>query len=242
MKARSPSKRDGRGIEEEIEMVRRLEGTGRYRILRKLQPRSIADAPRSSFPLRGVIVDTETTGLNARKDEIIEIGMVAFSFDEAGNIGDVTDVCGGLQQPSVAISADITRLTSITDAMVAGQTIDVARAQALIEPADLIIAHNAGFDRPFCETSPGLSRRRHGLVRSPRLTGRRGVSKERSLATLSGRQATSMTDTARSTTASHCSRSWPRTDRSKAPHPLPNSSPRAGTRGSASLPSIVPSR
>jgi len=35
--------------------------------------------------------------------------------------------------------------------MVAGQVIDVARLKSLIEPVDLIIAHNAGFDRPFCE-------------------------------------------------------------------------------------------
>ena len=152
VKAQSPYTHDVRGLADEIEMVCRLEETGRYRVLRKLEPRAIADAPRPGFPLRGVIVDTETTGLNARKDEIIEIGIVAFSFDAAGNIGDVTGVYGGLQQPSVAIPADITRLTGITDAMVAGQTIDIARVQALIEPADLIIAHNAGFDRPFCET------------------------------------------------------------------------------------------
>jgi len=30
--------------------------------------------------------------------------------------------------------------------------VPIARVQALIEPADLIIAHNAGFDRPLCET------------------------------------------------------------------------------------------
>ncbi|WP_256380892.1 exonuclease domain-containing protein, partial [Shinella sp. GWS1] len=75
------------GAQDEIDMVRRLEETGRYRVLRKLEARTIADAPRPGFPLRGVIVDTETTGLNARKDEIIEIGIVVFSFDEAGNIG-----------------------------------------------------------------------------------------------------------------------------------------------------------
>ena len=127
VKAQSPYTHDVRGLADEIEMVCRLEETGRYRVLRKLEPRAIADAPRPGFPLRGVIVDTETTGLNARKDEIIEIGIVAFSFDAAGNIGDVTGVYGGLQQPSVAIPADITRLTGITDAMVAGQTIDIAR-------------------------------------------------------------------------------------------------------------------
>jgi DNA polymerase-3 subunit epsilon len=157
-KVQSPSAHDVRGIADEIEMVRRLEETGRYRVLRKLEARAIADAPRPGFPLQGVVVDTETTGLNARKDEIIEIGIVAFSFDEVGNIGDVTGVYGGLQQPSVAIPADITRLTGITDAMVAGQKIDIAQVKALIEPADLIIAHNAGFDRPFCETfSPAFS-------------------------------------------------------------------------------------
>lgn len=151
-KAQFPCTHDVQGIADEIEMVRRLEETGRYRVLRKLDPRSIADVPRPGFPLRGVIVDTETTGLSARKDEIIEIGIVAFSFGATGNIGDITGVYGGLQQPNVAIPADITRLTGITDAMVAGQMIDIARVQALIEPADLIIAHNASFDRPFCET------------------------------------------------------------------------------------------
>ncbi len=132
-------------------MVDRLVETGRYRILKKLEPRTVAAMPRAGFPLRGVILDTETTGLSHRKDEIIEIGVIAFSFDHDGNIGDVTGVYGGMQQPTVTIPPEITKLTGITDTMVAGQEIDLAALKALIEPADLIIAHNAGFDRPFCE-------------------------------------------------------------------------------------------
>ncbi|GLS34891.1 hypothetical protein GCM10010869_04790 [Mesorhizobium tianshanense] len=66
-------------------------------------------------------------------------------------IGDVVGVFSALRQPSGSIPAEITRLTGITDEMVAGQTIDLVALDALIEPADLIIAHNAGFDRPFCE-------------------------------------------------------------------------------------------
>ncbi|MBB4116404.1 DNA polymerase-3 subunit epsilon [Rhizobium sp. BK226] len=135
----------------EEDMVRYLSETGRYRILRKLVPRAIAPFPRPEYSLKGIILDTETTGLNARKDEIIEIGVIAFTFDATGNIGDVTGVYGGLQQPSVSIPSDITRLTGITNEMVAGQSIDIAALKALIEPADLLIAHNAGFDRPFCE-------------------------------------------------------------------------------------------
>lgn len=146
-----PAKSGARSVQNEIEMVRQLEETGRYRVLRKLEPRVVVAAARPFFPLRGVIVDTETTGLNARKDEIIEIGIVAFSFDETGAIGDVTGFYGGLQQPSATIPNEITRLTGITDDMVAGQMIDVPQLRALVDPADLIIAHNASFDRPFCE-------------------------------------------------------------------------------------------
>ena len=140
----------------EEDMVKHLSETGRYRILTKLVPRAVAPFPRPEFPLKGIILDTETTGLNARKDEIIEIGVIAFTFDAAGLIGDVTGVYGGLQQPRLSIPSEITRLTGITDEMVAGQSIDMAALQVLIEPADVLIAHNAGFDRPFCEAFSDL--------------------------------------------------------------------------------------
>ncbi|HCJ72960.1 3'-5' exonuclease [Rhizobium pusense] len=128
-----------------------LESTGNYRVLRKLMPRQVVERPRPEFSRRGVILDTETTGLNHRTDEIIEIGVIAFRFDDQGVIGDVTGIYGGLRQPNVAIPAEITRLTGITDDMVAGQAIDMERLASLVGDADLIIAHNAGFDRPFCE-------------------------------------------------------------------------------------------
>ncbi|MBW9114751.1 3'-5' exonuclease [Rhizobium cauense] len=143
---------------DEAEMVSHLVATGRYRILKKLERREIAQSIRSHFPLRGVILDTETTGLSPRRDEIIEVGIIAFTFDEQGAIGDVIGVYGGLQQPSASIPAEITRLTGITDEMVAAQVIDIGAVRSLIEPADLIIAHNASFDRPFCEAfSPVFS-------------------------------------------------------------------------------------
>jgi DNA polymerase-3 subunit epsilon len=135
----------------EDDMVRHLSQTGRYRVLKKLEPRTVATIVRPEYPRKGIILDTETTGLSARKDEIIEIGAIAFTFDDAGRIGDVTGIYGGLRQPSVSILPEITKLTCITDEMVAGQSIDLTALQALVEPADLVIAHNAGFDRPFCE-------------------------------------------------------------------------------------------
>ncbi len=143
-------RRSDRELDDEA-MVRHLEKSGNYRVLRRLVPRAIVSRPRPGFPRLGVIIDTETTGLDHRKDQVIEIGAVAFTFDDDGTIGDVIGVYRGLQQPLNPIPAEITRLTGITDEMVAGQVIDMAKLRSLVAPADLVIAHNASFDRPFCE-------------------------------------------------------------------------------------------
>ena len=138
-------------VRDEASMVRHLQATGNYRVLRRLEPRPVIANPRPGFPRKGLILDTETTGLNHRRDEIIEIGLIAFTFNDAGAVGDVTAVYGGLRQPSTPIPPEITRLTGITDDMVAGQAIDMDLLRSIVEPADLVIAHNARFDRPFCE-------------------------------------------------------------------------------------------
>jgi len=132
-------------------MARHLEATGQYRVLRRLNPRPVVAEPRPGFPRIGVVIDTETTGLKRPAAEIIEVGAVAFTFDDAGRFGDVIGVYGGLRQPGTPIPPEITALTGITDDMVAGQEIDALALRRLIQPADLVIAHNAGFDRPFCE-------------------------------------------------------------------------------------------
>lgn len=142
----------------EAEMVDHLTKTGNYRILERLVPRPVTVIPRAGFPLKGLILDTETTGLDHRKNEIIEIGAIAFTFNATGAVGDITGIYGGLQQPTGPIPREITALTGISDAMVAGQIIDMSELKKLIEPADIVIAHNASFDRPFCEAfSPAFA-------------------------------------------------------------------------------------
>ncbi|MBB5703080.1 DNA polymerase-3 subunit epsilon [Ochrobactrum daejeonense] len=137
---------------DEAAMVQQLRDSGRYRILQRLDPPpTVPGADRIAFPRLGVVVDTETTGLNPAQEEIIEIGAVAFRYADDGSVGDVCATFGALQQPSKPIPADITRITGITDEMVKGQTIPRAELDALIADADLVIAHNAGFDRPFLE-------------------------------------------------------------------------------------------
>ncbi len=123
-----------------------------YRVLRRLQPRELALRarsmrasawPSSSTPRRPASI----TG----RHEVIELGMVAFIHDAAGTVLAVTGEFNALQEPSEPIPPEITRLTGITDEMLKGQHIDLDAVEAFIADADLVIAHNAGFDRPFCE-------------------------------------------------------------------------------------------
>jgi DNA polymerase-3 subunit epsilon len=136
---------------DEEAMVAALEATGRYRVLRKLEPSS-RPAPADGEAYRSALfVDVETTGLDPVRDEIIELAMVRFSYDAEGHIFSIEDVYHGLQEPSVPITDEITKLTGIDASMVAGQRIDKEAVARLVEESDLILAHNAGFDRKFLE-------------------------------------------------------------------------------------------
>lgn len=147
----SPAKRKPKQDNEEETLARQLEQTGRFRILRKLVPRNIINRADSPFDKLAVLIDTETTGLDHATDQVIEVGAVAFTYSDDGVLGDVVGVFSGLQQPSIQIPAEITRITGITNEMVQGQSLDLEALKHMVEPADLIIAHNARFDRPFCE-------------------------------------------------------------------------------------------
>ena len=132
--------------------ARLLDAHDDYRVLRRVRPRAVDPdyrlRPGESVAL---LVDVETTGLDHRQHEVIEIGMVAFVHDAEARIGPVVGILGMLHEPNGKISPEITRLTGITSEMVAGHTIDLRAVRALVERANLVIAHNAKFDRAFCE-------------------------------------------------------------------------------------------
>jgi DNA polymerase-3 subunit epsilon len=101
----------------------------------------------------GVVVDLETTGLDHRTDQVIEIGMRPFLFHRAsGDVVRVDERFDGLQDPGQPLSQEIQRLTGLTDEDLAGKSIDADDVRALLSEADLVIAHNASFDRPFLES------------------------------------------------------------------------------------------
>jgi DNA polymerase III subunit epsilon len=132
-------------------LAARLEANGGYRILRRVTPRTHFHASDGTATRRGIFLDVETTGLDAKTDEIIELAMIPFDYTDDGRIFDVYDSFNALRDPGRPIPAAITSLTRITDAMVAGTSIEVAEVTDFLGSAALVVAHNAGFDRPFCE-------------------------------------------------------------------------------------------
>lgn len=133
-------------------LIATLEGTGNYRVLRRLKSRRIFRAPDGEATRVAILLDLETTGLDPTKDEIIEIGMVPFTYGvDSGRIFEVSEPFHQLRQPAAPISAEISALTGITNEMVAGKSIELDLVSKFIASGSIIIAHNAGFDRRFAE-------------------------------------------------------------------------------------------
>ena len=134
------------------QLARRLERHPAYRILRRLPERNYYAEPDGRPLARGAVVDTETTGLNLETDSIIEFAMVVFEYcRESGKVFRILDIFDQLEDPGVPIPPASTAVHGITDAMVAGKRIDDLRVAELVQGLDLVIAHNARFDRPFLE-------------------------------------------------------------------------------------------
>ena len=123
---------------------------------RTLHALVLEDHPHPGGPgphRRGLYVDCETTGFDPERDQVIELAMLPFTYSLEGRVTDVhrDQARTWRQDPGRPVRPEITRITGLTDEDLAGQAIDVAAASALIASSGLVVAHNAGFDRPFVE-------------------------------------------------------------------------------------------
>lgn len=102
-----------------------------------------------SAPSVFVVFDLETTGLDPKKERIVEIG--AAKFDKRGLIGRFSV----LIDPGIPMPAEASKVNGITDAMLAGKpSLDEVMPDFLrfIE-GTVLVAHNAPFDCSFIDAA-----------------------------------------------------------------------------------------
>lgn len=109
-------------------------------------------------------LDVETTGLSPVTDEIIELALYLFEFQrETGEITRIVDQYVGLREPVKSIPRAASRIHGIYHRDVKGKCLDYGRVEEMLHRAELLVAHNASFDRsfvvrlfPVCDQKPWL--------------------------------------------------------------------------------------
>ncbi|HEY0015512.1 MAG TPA: 3'-5' exonuclease [Longimicrobium sp.] len=129
-----------------------LDTTTAFRVARRFEPRGRYAEPDGKPTYRALFVDVETTGLDTERDHIIQLALLPFEYaPSTGRIYAVGEPIVQMEDPGRAIPPEITMLTGISDADVAGRWIDEQAVDSLAAAARLVVAHNAAFDRPLLE-------------------------------------------------------------------------------------------
>ncbi len=123
------------------------------------KPQTLEPLDASSPRMRICFLDLETTGLDKKEDKIIEIASKCIEITkENGQDIAVIDSYESLQDPGCPIPESSTQINGITDEMVKGESIDWEYVEDILNKSQLIIAHNAQFDRSFMDLTLPLSK------------------------------------------------------------------------------------
>lgn len=134
-------------------LVELLEQDERYRVLRAV-PRPYTDMPEDGMPPEGrciAIIDVETTGLDVEQDKLIELAIMLLFVDDDGKVLRHIAPVSWLEDPQVAIDPKITQITGLAAHHLLGKAVNDRAASALIDRADICVAHNASFDAAWIE-------------------------------------------------------------------------------------------
>lgn len=118
---------------------------------------------KSDLPLGSdaIVFDIETTGLSARRDRITEIGAVRLRG------GEVVERFCTFVNPERRLTAEITKLTGITDRDLQGAPSERDALRAFYDfcgDTQVLVAHNASFDTGFIRAAAARHKMPYGFV------------------------------------------------------------------------------
>lgn len=132
--------------------ARVVERSPDHRVLRRL-PRHdemwLAPMPAGGADVVVGVIDCETTGLSAQDDAMIEFAIVKMALCADGVLVDIAPPVAMLEDPGRLLPPEIEAITGITDAMLKGERIADESMQPLLNDVDVLVSHNARFDRGF---------------------------------------------------------------------------------------------
>ncbi len=121
-------------------------------------------------------IDVETTGLDPYNDEVIELGLVLFRYDQ-NSITDIVDTYSGLREPWGEISSGAYNVHGLSKEDLVGHQLDTEKINNMLEQADFLVAHNASFDKGFvAKLFPSVKKMRwYCTMRNINWKGRRSL-------------------------------------------------------------------
>ncbi|MDG2000821.1 MAG: 3'-5' exonuclease [Alphaproteobacteria bacterium] len=125
-----------------------------WKLIRKLNLPKQYNEPSTGEIKKGVVLDVEATGLSIGHDDVIQLALLPFEYEvPSGKILSIKkeEAFDGLREPRIPISIEASLITGITNEMVINKKIESKDVENIINNTDLIIAHNASYDRPMVE-------------------------------------------------------------------------------------------
>lgn len=123
-----------------------------HRILHRISPPTPFAPPEGPIHT-AIILDTETTGLDPMTAKPWELAMrkVYYAAEGPPLIVGLDRVVSWLQNPGEPLSDEVKRVTGMTDEVLAGHVFPMEEIDSYVSGCNIIIAHNAGYDRKICE-------------------------------------------------------------------------------------------
>tara|TARA_B100001250_G_C19754608_1_gene769495 strand:- start:491 stop:1357 length:867 start_codon:yes stop_codon:yes gene_type:complete len=123
-----------------------------YKLDEELLKKGIESSSLFSEEINICFIDVETTGLKIEEDEIIEIALRLLKIDKAtGSILSIEKSYESFNDSNSILDSKITLITGITKEMIKDKKIDWTIVGEIFDNSDLIVAHNARFDRGFLD-------------------------------------------------------------------------------------------